>query len=61
MNFSGCETHRDGSIITLLFQPIEGLQVEDGHDWVDAVPSSKNFVVNTGVCMSRWTNGGNNT
>lgn len=53
----GCETHRDGSLITILFQPIEGLQVEDDEvGWIDVEPSYTNFVINTGGCMSRWTN-----
>lgn len=51
----GCETHRDGSLITILFQPIEGLQVEDLEcGWIDVKPSDTNFVINTGQCMSRW-------
>jgi len=54
----GIETHRDGSVLTILFQPIKGLQVEDGEGWIDVEPSSEYFVVNTGLCMSRWTNGG---
>jgi len=53
----GCETHRDGGLITILFQPIKGLQVESKNDnWIDVKPSSKNFIVNTGLCMQRWTN-----
>lgn len=53
----GCETHRDGSLITILFQPIEGLQVEDDEvGWINVEPSDCNFVINTGGCMSRWTN-----
>ena len=54
----GCETHRDGSLLTILFQPIEGLQEEDDQvGWINVQPSDSNFVINTGVCMSRWTNG----
>ena len=53
----GCETHRDGSLITILYQPIKGLQIENGDGWIDVQPSNANFVVNTGLCMNRWTNG----
>jgi isopenicillin-N synthase len=53
----GCETHRDGSLITILYQPIEGLQVEDDQlGWINVTPSDTNYVINTGECMSRWTN-----
>lgn len=54
----GCETHQDGSLLTILYQPIEGLQVEDDlNGWIDVPPSDSNFVINTGRLMSRWTNG----
>lgn len=54
----GCETHQDGSLLTILYQPIEGLQVEDDtNGWIDVPPSDSNFVINTGKLMSRWTNG----
>ena len=55
----GCAVHRDGVVITILFQPIEGLQVENGEGWINVEPSAETLVVNTGICMSRWTNGGN--
>lgn len=42
----GCETHRDSGLITILFQPIEGLQVEDAEEgWIDVAPSQTNFVI----------------
>jgi isopenicillin N synthase-like dioxygenase len=42
----GCETHRDSSLITILFQPIEGLQVEDDESgWIDVMPSNQYFVI----------------
>jgi isopenicillin N synthase-like dioxygenase len=42
----GCETHRDSSLITILFQPIEGLQVEDDESgWIDVKPSNEYFVI----------------
>lgn len=42
----GCETHRDSSLITILYQPIEGLQVEDPEGgWIDIAPSETNFVI----------------
>ena len=41
----GCETHKDSSLITILFQPIEGLQVETESGWVDVPPSDFLFVV----------------
>ncbi|RNA05991.1 isopenicillin N synthetase, partial [Brachionus plicatilis] len=54
----GCETHRDCTLVTILYQPIEGLQVEDdAAGWIDVPPSESNFVINTGALMSRWTNG----
>jgi isopenicillin-N synthase len=54
----GCETHRDGCLITLLFQPeVGGLQVEYDGVWTELPPSDADFVVNTGLCMTRWTNG----
>lgn len=53
----GCETHKDTSLITILYQPIEGLQVEDAEEgWINIVPSNKNYVINTGRLMARWTN-----
>lgn len=53
----GCETHKDGCLITILFQPeVGGLQVEDDGMWSELQPSDTNFVVNTGVCMSKWSN-----
>jgi isopenicillin-N synthase len=57
----GCETHRDGGLITILYQPIKGLQVETESEnglmkWIDVKPSNKTFIVNTGLCMQRWTN-----
>ena len=42
----GCEMHRDNSFITILFQPIEGLQVEDDNDgWINVAPSTTNFII----------------
>ena len=41
----GCETHKDSSLITILFQPIEGLQVEDESGWINVPPSETCFVV----------------
>ena len=42
----GCETHRDTSLITILYQPIEGLQVEDDEvGWIDVPPSNTNYVI----------------
>lgn len=42
----GCETHSDSSLITILFQPIEGLQVEDVEEgWINVAPSQTNFVI----------------
>lgn len=53
----GIETHTDGSLLTILYQPIEGLQVDDTHgNWVNVVPSATDFVINTGETMKRWTN-----
>lgn len=53
----GIETHTDGSLLTILYQPIEGLQVDDSKgNWIDVKPSKTDFVVNTGELMKRWTN-----
>ena len=44
-------------MITILYQPIAGLQVDDSHgNWVDVSPSSTDFVINTGETMKRLTN-----
>jgi isopenicillin-N synthase len=53
----GCETHTDGSLITILYQPVVGgLQVESENGWIEMEPSKENFVVNTGKCMSYLSN-----
>lgn len=53
----GIETHTDGCLLTILYQPIEGLQVDDSKgNWIDVKPSKTDFVVNTGELMKRWTN-----
>lgn len=53
----GIETHTDGCLLTILYQPISGLQVDDSNgNWIDVNPSSTDFVVNTGELMKRWTN-----
>ena len=42
----GTETHKDSSLITILYQPIEGLQVEDNKEgWIDISPSDTNLVI----------------
>jgi isopenicillin-N synthase len=42
----GTETHKDSSLITILYQPIEGLQVEDNEEgWIDISPSETNLVI----------------
>jgi len=52
-----CEVHVDGSVLTLLYQPdVGGLQVEDNDKWLDITPMKEAFVVNTGVCLQRWSN-----
>ena len=54
----GCETHKDGSLITILFQPeVGGLQVEYDGVWHELEPSDTEFVINTGLCMTRYSNG----
>jgi isopenicillin N synthase-like dioxygenase len=55
-----CETHCDNVIITILYQhQVGGLQVQldNPKQWlnVDVVPYA--FVVNTGRCLERFTNG----
>lgn len=53
----GIETHTDGSLLTILYQPIEGLQVDDSKgNWINVEPSKSDFVINTGETMKRWTN-----
>jgi len=54
-----CEAHCDGSVFTLLYQhEVGGLQVkmEDG-TWFDVPVVPYGLVVNTGLCLERWTNG----
>jgi len=53
-----CEVHTDGCMITLLYQPeVGGLQVDIGNGtWLEMEPTPGAFVVNTGLCLQRWTN-----
>ena len=54
-----CETHRDGSILTVLYQDKSGgLQVQSPNDltWHDVPFNANAFVFNTGVGMQRLTN-----
>ena len=54
-----CETHRDGSLLTVLYQDrIGGLQVQNPHDltWHDVAFNTNAFVFNTGVGLQRLTN-----
>mmetsp|Transcript_5807 Transcript_5807/g.8129 ORF Transcript_5807/g.8129 Transcript_5807/m.8129 type:complete len:331 (-) Transcript_5807:75-1067(-) len=53
-----CEVHTDGCMLTLLYQPeVGGLQVDTGNGkWVEMEPTPGAFVVNTGLCLQRWTN-----
>ena len=54
-----CETHKDGSPFTILYQDSLGpLQVQSPHDltWHDVPYNPNAFVVNTGVGLQRLTN-----
>ena len=54
-----CETHRDGSLLTILYQDKSGgLQVQSPDDltWHDVPFNANAFVFNTGVGLQRLTN-----
>ena len=54
-----CETHKDGSLLTILYQDkLGGLQVQSPNDltWHDVPFNPNAFVVNTGVGLQRLTN-----
>eukprot|EP01128_Nolandella_sp_AFSM9_P003798 TRINITY_DN1675_c0_g1_i1.p1 TRINITY_DN1675_c0_g1~~TRINITY_DN1675_c0_g1_i1.p1 ORF type:complete len:340 (+),score=47.40 TRINITY_DN1675_c0_g1_i1:288-1307(+) len=50
-----CETHTDGSVMTILYAPKRGLQIFD-NEWLDVPSEPHTFVINTGRCLQRWTN-----
>ncbi|CAF1045441.1 unnamed protein product [Adineta steineri] len=54
-----CEEHCDGCLFTILYQhEIGGLQIEiENGKWMDVPVIPYAFVINTGKCLERWTNG----
>lgn len=53
-----CESHCDGSILTILYQhQVGGLQVQmKDKTWIDVPVLPHAFLINTGKCLQRWTN-----
>lgn len=53
-----CETHTDGSVLTILYQhEVGGLQVQNTKkEWIDVPINPNAFVVNIGLCLQHWTN-----
>ncbi len=58
-NVQGCRPHTDFHCLTFLLQDdVGGLQVQNmRHEWVNATPVPKSFVVNIGDLFSHWTRG----
>ena len=54
-----CEEHYDKGILTILYQyQVSGLQIKiEDETWIDVPVLPYSFVVNTGKCLERWTNG----